>query len=658
MSDVVAPPTVVCVGPAIVDALGRPVSVIPEGQGRQLLDELRVTAAGTAAGTAVDLAKLGAQVSLFSAVGDDLLADFLGVTLRAYGVNALGLARKPGVQTSATILPIRANGERPALHCPGATSRLEVSDIDLPAVHSADALHLGGPDVLGAFGNGPAGELLAGARQHGVVTSVDMLSPCDSGVWEMMKPWLRHVDYFAPNDQQLRNLTGVDDLRAAARVVLDQGAGAVLVSCGPEGCILVTPDRSDGQQIPAVADAVVDTTGCGDACTAGFLIGVLRGWPLIDAAWLAMAAAGLVAGGLGSDAGIRDLSSVVERLVGAAPPDVTERVRADTLSITPRPRLPDPPSLPSYHELPPVEGGGRSAWGVFGDGPSHGTVSLQTADRIAAAARLVRTGELFPLNAPVTWPDPPLFLRKSVEHTLLAEPATPGFDERLDGFYPQGSSQWDSLAHVGYAPDRFYNGASAADVRAGTSNTIDGWARRGIAGRGVLLDVDAILGGAGQGFDPGSSCAITVADLEVARTAAGVSWEAGDILLLHTGWFAWYAAQPSSVKERMAIAEDFDAIGLDRSEEMLGYLWDSHVSAIACDNPAVEVWPPRWNGGPFGFLHRMLIGQLGLALGELWWLHDLARSSRADGRYTCFLTSAPLNLPGGVGSPANALAVK
>jgi hypothetical protein len=54
----------------------------------------------------------------------------------------------------------------------------------------------------------------------------------------------------------------------------------------------------------------------------------------------------------------------------------------------------------------------------------------------------------------------------------------------------------------------------------------------------------------------------------------------------------------------------------------------------------------------------MLIGQLGLALGELWWLHDLARSSRADGRYTCFLTSAPLNLPGGVGSPANALAVK
>jgi sugar/nucleoside kinase (ribokinase family)/kynurenine formamidase len=651
-------PTIVCVGPAIVDALGRPVSVIPEGQGRQLLDELRITAAGTGAGTAVDLAKLGARVTLFGAVGDDLLADFLGAALRVHGVNAHGLARKMGVQTSATILPIRANGERPALHCPGATSRLEASDIDLPAVRAADALHLGGPDVLGAFGHAPAGELLADAKQHGVVTSVDMLSPCDSGVWETVKPWLRHVDYFAPNDQQLRNLTGVDDLRAAARLVLEQGAGAVLVSCGPDGCILVTPDRLDGQSVPAVADAVVDTTGCGDACTAGFLVGVLRGWPLIDAAWLAMAAAGLVAGGLGSDAGITDLSSVVERLVGTAPPDVMERVRADTHANAPRHRIVDSPSLPAYNELPPVDGGGRSAWGVFGDRPSHGTVSMQTPDRIAAAAKLVLTGELFSLNAPVTWPDPPLFLRKAVEHTLLTEPDTPGFDERLDVFYPQGSSQWDSLAHVGYAPDRFYNGASAADIRAGTSNTIDGWARRGIAGRGVLLDIDAVLGGAGTGFDPGSARAISVADLEAARIAAGVSWEAGDILLLHTGWFAWYAGQPASVKEQLAIAEDFDSIGLERSEEMLAYLWDSHVSAVACDNPAVEVWPPRWNDGPFGFLHRMLIGQLGLALGELWWLHDLARSCRADGRYTCFLTSAPLNLPGGVGSPANALAVK
>ncbi len=59
-----------------------------------------------------------------------------------------------------------------------------------------------------------------------------------------------------------------------------------------------------------------------------------------------------------------------------------------------------------------------------------------------------------------------------------------------------------------------------------------------------------------------------------------------------------------------------------------------------------------------GFLHRMLIGQLGLALGELWWLADLAADCAADGRYEAFLVSAPFNAPGGIGSPPNAVAMK
>jgi sugar/nucleoside kinase (ribokinase family) len=114
----------------IVDILDRPVTHIPPGQGRPVLDEIRVTAAGTAAGTSVDLAKLGAQVTAMGAIGDDLLADLptcrpadLPTSMLAgYGVDARLLARKAGLRTSATILPIRPNGERPALHMSGATS--------------------------------------------------------------------------------------------------------------------------------------------------------------------------------------------------------------------------------------------------------------------------------------------------------------------------------------------------------------------------------------------------------------------------------------------------------------------------------------------------------------------------------------------------------
>jgi kynurenine formamidase len=90
---------------------------------------------------------------------------------------------------------------------------------------------------------------------------------------------------------------------------------------------------------------------------------------------------------------------------------------------------------------------------------------------------------------------------------------------------------------------------------------------------------------------------------------------------------------------------------------MCEYLWDSHVAAVASDTYAVEVFPPA-SGDATGFLHRILIGQFGMALGELWWTDALASDCNDDGVYEAFLASAPLNAPGGIGSPANAVAIK
>jgi sugar/nucleoside kinase (ribokinase family) len=315
---------VVSLGVHIVDVLGRPVSHIPPGQGRLLLDEIRITAAGTAAGTSVDLAKLGADVVAMGAIGDDLLADFLTSALDSHGIDTRLLARKQGVQTSATILPIRANGERPALHAPGATSSLAEADIDLAAIETADVLHVGGPDVLGRFGGEPLLRVLEFARSKGVTTTMDVLSGRDSSAWDRLRPLLRYVQYFMPNDEQLATLTGVADLTDAAAAVLGLGAEAVLVSRGAEGCALVTPGgRVD---LPAFPALVVDTTGCGDACSAGFITGLLRGWAAEDAAWLAMAAASLVATGLGSDAGIVDFDGTLGVLSKHAPAEVLRRV--------------------------------------------------------------------------------------------------------------------------------------------------------------------------------------------------------------------------------------------------------------------------------------------------------------------------------------------
>jgi kynurenine formamidase len=203
-----------------------------------------------------------------------------------------------------------------------------------------------------------------------------------------------------------------------------------------------------------------------------------------------------------------------------------------------------------------------------------------------------------------------------------------------------------------------YNGVTEEEVLAGARNTIDHWARHGLAGRAVLLDVERAMREAGQPYDPGGSSAIGVGGLELARRQAGVEFAPGDIILLHTGFAAWYVEQPSPVKFRLH--GNPATPGVEHSEAVCEYLWNSHAAAIASDTYGVEVFPADMSAEarPFGFLHNMLIGQFGMALGELWWLSDLAGDCAADGTYEMFLVSAPLNAPGGIGSPANAVAIK
>ncbi len=315
--------------------------------------------------------------------------------------------------------------------------------------------------------------------------------------------------------------------------------------------------------------------------------------------------------------------------------------------------------LPDYAELPAAPRGGRCAWGLFGAGDNLGLVNLMTPERIAAAARLVRRGHVFCLDLPLGSISPALAaFRGTPRHQVLHRPGTASFDDVYDNFYPQASSQWDSLAHIGYAPGQMYNGATEAEVLAGTRNTIDHWARHGIAGRAVLLDAQRAMRDAGRPYDPGRPVPIGVTDLELARRQAGVEFAAGDIILLHTGFAAWYLRQPGQVKDRLH--GNVTAPGLEHTEQVCEYLWNSHAAAIACDTYGVEVFPADYSKAahPFGFLHTILIGQFGMALGELWWLTDLASDCAADGVYEMFLVSAPMNAPGGIGSPANAVAIK
>ncbi|OBK14577.1 sugar kinase [Mycobacterium asiaticum] len=293
------------VGVHVLDTHIVGVAAIPEGSVGQLVETIKVSPAGTAGGTAVVLSRLGARVRSYGAVGADPMGDTLLALLESHGVDVSGLVRTTASQTSASVIPVRPNGDRPAWHCVGANATFTLGDVDLDDVARGTHVHLGGPEFLGGQA---AARLLRHARDNGLSTSVDILAAGDPGLLAWIVEAFAHTDYLLPNDEQLLGFTGAADLEAGARTLVAAGVGCVAVTRGREGALVVTADETIA--VPAYAVDVVDTTGCGDAFSAGFILGRVLGRDLTQSARLGCATAAHVAGGLGTDAGAYDLAVI------------------------------------------------------------------------------------------------------------------------------------------------------------------------------------------------------------------------------------------------------------------------------------------------------------------------------------------------------------
>lgn len=318
---------VVSLGIHILDVLGRPVTRIPPKQDVDLIEEIRLTVAGTAAGTSVDLAKLGVDVLAMGAIGDDAAGNFIVDTMGRYGIDTSGLRRKPGVPSSATMLPIRPNGERPALHVLGANAALTEDDIDLAALRAARHVHFGGTYLLPQLDGEPTGRVLRAAKEAGVSVSLDLIAIDRPDLLEVLLPALPSVDYFMPGLDEARMICGLSDRREVIAFFLDRGAAHTVFKMGDQGSSIAWRG-DDGTieeiRVPAFRTTVVDSTGCGDAYCAGFITGLLKGWDLERCGRLGTAAAGLVITGLGSDAGIVDLEGTIRFMETAEPLPISE----------------------------------------------------------------------------------------------------------------------------------------------------------------------------------------------------------------------------------------------------------------------------------------------------------------------------------------------
>jgi kynurenine formamidase len=295
-----------------------------------------------------------------------------------------------------------------------------------------------------------------------------------------------------------------------------------------------------------------------------------------------------------------------------------------------------------------------SNWGRWGDDDEIGTLNFVTPEKRVAAAQLVRTGKTFDLGMPFdkNGPFPAGGFRVNPIHVMTLLPADTA--RSADGLISaddmvitglQSATQWDGLAHVGYG-GMFYNGVPAAAV-----NNFTGAARNDfckvldrLVSRGVLLDIAAL-----KGVDVlPDSYEVTTADLVAAEERQGVRVESGDILLLRTGWYKWFADG-----DRERFLGNAAGPGLDSCR----WLHDREVAALAMDNWSGEVWPSPIPQVTIPF-HQVVIRDMGLTLGEMFNLEELAADCAQDGVWEFLFCGQGLKVTGSVGSPVTPLVLK
>ena len=300
-------------------------------------------------------------------------------------------------------------------------------------------------------------------------------------------------------------------------------------------------------------------------------------------------------------------------------------------------------------------------WGRWGSDDEIGTLNYITPRAIADAARLVTTGKVFALGIPLQREGPQSGTRARFNpiHTMFRDGGDQPRDAagviEMQGYggsddwivMPlQCVTQWDSLAHV-FDSGKMYNGydASLVSSSGAARNSIDKTKDK-IVGRGVLLDVPRYKGV--PRLDAGY--AITVEDLEGTAARQKVEIQSGDILLVRTGFMSTYLDKGN-----------WSHFDLDPSPGVsvftAPWLHAKQIAAIACDNYAVEVRPselPPFRS-PF---HICAIPNMGLTLGEIFYLEELAADCASDGRYAFLLVAPPLPVTRAVGTPINPYAMK
>jgi sugar/nucleoside kinase (ribokinase family) len=305
---------VVCAGILVADVFAKPIKR-PPGAGEVATTPGFVSSVGgCAANTAAALRILGREVTVAGKVGEDIFGDFVISELTRFGVGVQHVRRTSNHPTSGTMIFSVLGEDRRYLHCIGANADFTLDDIDFSLLNDARILYLGGYLAMPSFTPEHLARLFCEAKRRGLTTVLDVVMP-NEGIFgiEHVSLALPYTDYFLPNTEEARRLTGYADERRQAEALsaLDRKC-TVVITLGRRGSIAIQGDRII--KTPPFQMKTVDESGAGDAFTAGLITGLLNGWDLEPTLTFASAVGASRTRALGCSAGVFTFEEAVSFL--------------------------------------------------------------------------------------------------------------------------------------------------------------------------------------------------------------------------------------------------------------------------------------------------------------------------------------------------------
>ncbi|KAH8169448.1 hypothetical protein LIA77_09992 [Sarocladium implicatum] len=317
--------------------------------------------------------------------------------------------------------------------------------------------------------------------------------------------------------------------------------------------------------------------------------------------------------------------------------------------------------FPSFDDLPLDKSGPPgNAWGLWGPDNELGMLNLLTPDVVASASAEIRSGIRISLDWPLNKPSCPAFERQQFEHKILNKAPMIMNDDAIS-INTQSSTQWDGFRHYGYQrAKKFYNGHTQDEFdNLSGPLSIDAYANNGgIIGRGVLIDWYAWAQKRRIARSPFQTNAVYISEIKEIVAESNITLRHGDILFIRTGFTAQYNALSVAEQQGFPDRQPGGLLGLEATQDSLRWLWESRFAAIASDAAGFERGPAT---GPYNdpdvSIHQWALAGWGMPIGELFDLDTLAEECARLQRWTFFLCSIPLKIPGGVASPGNAVAI-